>query len=1014
MKKLIFPCLLPLLVAFIPLVSLSQWSTDPAVNNPINILSGEQAIPKIATCPNGDTYIASFSSESGNYNVRMQRLNAQGVPQWTTNGILISDNPQDSWLTDWDMTADNANHAILVFPDIRNGGANVVAYRISPTGTFVWGDDGIVLSTGDANYSPKVTTTSSGNAIIAWPQEDVIHMQKISPSGSLLWGSGGITLSETGYSYSWPQLLPVGTDEFIMKYFKDSGTFPAITRHVYAQRYNASGSPVWSSPTVVSNAGGITAWTQIFPFVNDGSDGFYIAWHDDRDNNMLASTWVNHISNSGAVLFPANGVEASTLGGRNHYYPQLDLPPGSSNVYVFWNEMDADQNNRGIYGQKLSSTGTRLWAASGMVFIEISPTDVYPEAVRNSPSDVVVFYSQQISGMNYTLKAFRVDTDGGYMWTPNHKTLCSVASQKVHVETNEFANNQWIMSWEDNRNGQSDIYAQNIQLDGSLGPYDPQEGTIEGMVNLVGGSASVTQVTVTAGEFTTNPDATGFYSMVVTQGTYQVIGNLSGYIPDTVNSVVVVTGQTTDDVNLTLQALPTGYITGNVTLSGGTGDVTEVEVVGGYHVVNPDSQGNSTMEIEIGTYDVTAGLAGYVPDTDSGIVVQEGMTTVGVDFILDPVPTTGFITGIVLLDGGAGDVTQVDVTAGNVTVNPGADGVYLLEIVAGTYEVTASLPGYLTGAVTGVVVEVEQTTPDVDFYLYQVPNAGYIQGTVTLVNGEGDVTQATVTAGGQSTHPSENGYYFLAVSAGTYTVKATHPYTLPDSLTNITVVAGQNTENVDFELEIVRGDLVVKALDDFGEFLNDVDIEITGPEGTLTGTITSDSLIFASLSYGEYNGTALYEDWAPHYAHDTLDNADNDMIFYFTTTGIKDDISQINVLEISPNPSSGNVSITFALKDEAEVSLKIYSQQGLLIRKLAEKKFDAGLNQIQWNGTDNQGTSCICRSLYGRDADFDRKVVENYNFEINKKGLQPLGTPTASWRLESAFQFKFGNHIELI
>jgi hypothetical protein len=64
-----------------PLIALGQWSTDPAVNNPINTLSGEQAIPKIATCPNGDTYIASFSCENGNYNVRMQRLNAQGVIQ---------------------------------------------------------------------------------------------------------------------------------------------------------------------------------------------------------------------------------------------------------------------------------------------------------------------------------------------------------------------------------------------------------------------------------------------------------------------------------------------------------------------------------------------------------------------------------------------------------------------------------------------------------------------------------------------------------------------------------------------------------------------------------------------------------------------------------------------------------------------------------------------------------------------------------------------------------------------
>jgi hypothetical protein len=955
MKNFLFFTLV--LSFLIPIVSLSQWSTDPAVNNPINILSGEQAIPKIATCPNGDSYIASFSNEGGNYNVRMQRLNAQGVPQWTANGILISDNQQDTWLTDWDITADNANHAILVFPDIRNGGANVVAYRISPTGTFVWGDDGIVLSTGEGNYSPKVTTTSVGNAIIAWPQEDVIHVQKISPTGSLPWGSSGITLAESGISFSWPQLMPVGADEFIMKYFEDSGTFPAITRHVYAQKYNAAGGTVWSSATVVSSAGGISPWTQIFPFVNDGSDGFYIAWHDDRDNNQLASTWVQHISNAGAVMFTANGVEASTLGGRNHFYPQLDLPPGSSNVFVFWNEMDGDQNNRGIYGQKISSTGTRLWASSGMVFIEISPTDVYPEAVRHSPTDVAVFYSQQISGMNYQLKAFRVDPDGGYLWTPTHKMICSVASEKVHVETNNFADNQWIMSWEDSRNGQKDIYAQNIQLDGSLGPYDPQDGTIEGMVTLVGGSAEVTMVTVTAGDVTTHPDATGFYSMVVNQGTYQVIGDLSGYIPDTVNNVIVVTGETTENVDLTLEVLPSGTITGNVGLTGGTGDVTEVEVVAGYHVVNPDSEGNYSIDIEIGTYDVTAQLAEYLPDTDTGIVVFEGMTTVGVDFILDPVPTTGFITGTVVLDGGPGDVTQVDVTAGDVTVNPDADGDYVLEIVAGTYEVSASLAGYLTGVVPNVVVVVEQTTPDVDFFLYQAPDVGYIQGTVTLVNGEGDVTEATVTAGSETTHPSSNGYYFMALTAGTYTVTADHPYTLPESLNGIIVVTGENTDNVDFELDITRGDLVVKALDDFGEYLNDVDVELTGPEGTVSGTITTDSLVFSNLPYGEYNGTALYEDWAPHYAHDTLDLIDHDMVFYFTTTGISDPISSSLNFNVSPNPSSGNVVISFELKDPSGVSLKIYSQQGQLIRTLTEGKMDAGLQKLECNKIDGSGYS---------------------------------------------------------
>jgi hypothetical protein len=947
------------IIAFLfPLMALSQWSNNAGVNNPINTMSGEQAIPKIATCPNGNSYIASFSAENGNYNVRMQLVDAQGNNIWATDGILISDNPQMSWLTDWDMTADNANHAILTWQDIRNGGNNnVVAYRISPTGSFVWGADGIALSNSTAfNASPKVTVTSAGNAVFAWSADDVIIMQKVSPTGSLLWGSNGITLGTSGITFSWPQLIPVGSDDVILKYFQDTGTFPSLTRNIYAQRYDTDGDPVWSSPTVVTNMGGIVAWTQVLPFENDGSDGFYIAWHDQRYGPSSPSkVYVHHINSSGQAVFTANGVEVSSSSYMLNE-AKLARPAGSSSIYVFYDEIEPMyQSDWGISGQKISSAGAKLWGANGIAIIPVSGVQTYIEEARRSPADMVVFYEEYVDNVNIVLKATRIDTDGNSLWPSGIVDISSVVSSKVHPVVNEFQNNQWILSWEDDRNGNSDIYAQNIQLDGSLGPYDPQEGTIEGMVTLIGGSASVTQVEVLAGEVMTHPDATGFYSMVVQSGTYSVTGNLSGYVPDTVMGVVVVTGQTTSNVDLTLEALPTGIITGNVILNGGTGDVTETQVTAGYHTAYPDAQGNYSIEIEIGTYDVTAALAGYIPQTNTGIVVIEGMTTVGVDFELSPVPTTGFIEGMVVLQDG-GDVSQVNVTAGTVTVNPDATGHYTLEITAGTWEVTASLPGYLTGAVPGVVVVVEQTTPDVDFYLYLAPDVGYISGYVTLVNGSGDVTDATVSSGGQTTHPSSNGYYFLALPEGTYTVNAGHPLTLSDSITGVGVVTGESTENINFELEIIRGNLVAKAVDQWGFTLYDVGVKIVGPEETLTGTITGDSLVFENVLYGQYNGTAWLVTPDTATAVDELNENDHDIVFVFYEMDIQGDNSQDdNALLLSPNPFRVNTEISVKVDAPDQVSLKIYSPDGRLIRTLADGKLDAGLQQFNWGGTDDSG-----------------------------------------------------------
>jgi hypothetical protein len=462
------------LLMVVSLSSFSQWSTDPSINNALGTVPGEEAIPKVAT-ESGVTYVSWFSNEAGNYNVRLQKFDVYGNKLWAEGGILISDNQQETSLTDWDMTVDQQEHAILVWPDIRTGYNDIFAYRISPEGDFVWGEDGLQLSTGEAyDASPKVTVTNAGNAYFAWQAEDVIIGQKISPDGTLLWGPNGQTLSGAN-TYSWPQLLPVGEDDIILKFFEDSGPYWAPTRHVFAQRFDGTGNMVWPQPAIISDAGGITAWTQIFPFINDGNDGFFIAWHDDRDNNTLANMWVQHIGNDGSVLFPEDGVEVSTMPNRHHFYAQISLPEGSEDIFIFWNEMDANQNDRGIYGQKVSPDGTRLWTDNGKKFIEISSLNVYPLAGRSAGQDMVVFYEEYFNGVEGKVKAMRLDADGNYVWTPNMIDLCTVQSEKVHTEVSELNNGQWIAVWEDSRNGGRDIYGQNIKLDGTLGPIEEGE-----------------------------------------------------------------------------------------------------------------------------------------------------------------------------------------------------------------------------------------------------------------------------------------------------------------------------------------------------------------------------------------------------------------------------------------------------------------------------------------------------------------------------------------------------------
>ena len=210
------PSFIILMLALVPALAFAQWSADPYQNTPIGVAAGEQAIPKVAVHESGTTYISWFSQEAGNYNVRLQKLDILGNKMWVDEGLLVSSHPAMTWLTDWDLAVDHSGYAILVFQDVRTGPNNIYAYRISPTGQFVWGTNGLALSNNtDFEASPVVTVTKANNAVFAWSRESFLMIQKVSPSGQKLWGENGIQL-QGPEEYTWPKLIPVHEDEILM------------------------------------------------------------------------------------------------------------------------------------------------------------------------------------------------------------------------------------------------------------------------------------------------------------------------------------------------------------------------------------------------------------------------------------------------------------------------------------------------------------------------------------------------------------------------------------------------------------------------------------------------------------------------------------------------------------------------------------------------------------------------------------------------------------------------------
>lgn len=451
--------------------TMAQWSDDPMVNLAIGDRPGSQATPILAPTPDGGCWIGWWDNASGNFSMYVQKLDDAGNEQFPHNGLLVSDNPQQSALFGWDMIADASGHCVIVLSDARDGGdLDIHAYRIAPDGTQVWGADGVTLSDNpDFEPAPKVAETSSGEFVFVWSRlpdgaDGELLMARLDSAGSAVFPTTTI-VAVPGESPGFADVVASEAGTVIVSWLRDISSFIS-PRHIRAQKFSTLALPVWiAGPTEVFDAAGVPiGYTPIL--APDGDGGAVLCWH--RSANNLFSSFVQRLDSDGVEMFPHNGVEVSTTPNRFHIDPALAFDEDAGDSYVFWNERNPNQDMWGVFGQKISATGARQWTDGG---IEYEPLDSVnqslPTAVATGDGAIAFWFDQPggPSGAD-RIVGRRVDDAGVSIWSA---IASNAPSDKLRLSMSLGATGAALMAWVDDRNGDNDIYAQNVNADGSLG-----------------------------------------------------------------------------------------------------------------------------------------------------------------------------------------------------------------------------------------------------------------------------------------------------------------------------------------------------------------------------------------------------------------------------------------------------------------------------------------------------------------------------------------------------------------
>ena len=502
MKKIIT---IYLLVCILPTITIAQWSNNPNHNTVIVDTIGSQILPHLETNNNGETYISWFPEfGDGNFDLYLQKLSKNGVKLWGSSGLQISNHLSGTMVTDYDLKLDNEENVILVTQDMRTGTSNVFAYKISPTGDFLWGNDGIQLSnTANFDTSPKIAVANNNDIVFVWP--DVIldttyniplYIKRVSSEGTILWET---ILADTLYDFFHPQIMAWDDGGFLVSWVTSSNLpDPILGRnnwmHVFVQKLSSEGEALWETKIQVDSGQLIpNDATYIIPYLaNDGNGGAYIMWQSFSpfyQGNNSPTTYVNKIDNNGNLWKP-NGYNVSSLLGNSHSDAKMEYLEDVEKFMVIWQETHYDAVNlvncQGIYGQLFSSDGNQLWADTGLVLIPLNCTmDTTYGNINideSTNNNVVVTYLKDYNSTNGVktgptthIYALTIDLVGDMVWSPPIVPISTTSSKKTRPVISNLVDDQWVVAWEDNIENSGDpddygIYAQNISVDGKLGP----------------------------------------------------------------------------------------------------------------------------------------------------------------------------------------------------------------------------------------------------------------------------------------------------------------------------------------------------------------------------------------------------------------------------------------------------------------------------------------------------------------------------------------------------------------
>ncbi|MFX0134218.1 MAG: hypothetical protein ACFFDN_11300 [Candidatus Hodarchaeota archaeon] len=327
---------------------------------------------------------------------------------------------------------------------------------------LTWNNNGIPICTysGD-QYPGQMCGDGAGGAIIVWNDnrgtQNDIYIQRINSSGDIQWKVNGTPISTEIKNQYLPSLCSDGSSGAIITWQDNRDD----TYDIYAQRIDANGTIMWkANGTVICNSSGGQAMPQI---CSDGEGGGIITWHDNRGVNN--DIYAQRIDANGNTLWTPNGTPICTA--SNYQQMPYICSDGNAGAIIGWT--DARNFPTDIYAQRINASGQVQWVDNGVPICSEIGSQWNPIICSDGDDGTFFTWQDEREGNGKgNIFAQKVKSNGEMEWTTNGIAICTLSNDQTWPKICNDGAGGLFITWQDERNGFEDIYAQRVNKDGTI------------------------------------------------------------------------------------------------------------------------------------------------------------------------------------------------------------------------------------------------------------------------------------------------------------------------------------------------------------------------------------------------------------------------------------------------------------------------------------------------------------------------------------------------------------------